>query len=113
MKPFSLLFWATACALLLCTLVLLYSFMLSPTTAYTIPHSVPPAPVAEPTSTPVPDGVDLQDALLLFDSTQPQVADNGFRRIVDYYGLTLATLDLAKLRSPMNGCTMTPALITA
>ena len=70
--------------------------MLSPTTAYTIPHSVPPAPVAEPTSTPVPDGVDLQDALLLFDSTQPQVSDNGFRRIVDYYGLTLATLDLAK-----------------
>jgi hypothetical protein len=95
LKPFSLLFWATACALLLCTLVLLYSFMLSPTTAYTTPHSVPP-PVAEPTATPVPAGVDLQDALLLFDSTQPQVADNGFRRIVDYYGLTLATLDLAK-----------------
>lgn len=40
-------------------------------------------------------GVDLYDALLLYDAGRRQISDFGFRKVVDFYGLTRADLDLA------------------
>lgn len=49
-------------------------------------------------------GVDLSDALLLYDSGRPQISDFGFRTVVDFYGLTCADVDLATI-------TLTDALL--
>ncbi len=47
-------------------------------------------------ATPAAPGRDLTDALLLYDGRRAQLSDFGFRKAVDYYGLTRAEVDLAK-----------------
>jgi len=42
-------------------------------------------------------GTELSDALLLYDSEHPQTSDWGFRKVVDFYGLTRAEVDLATI----------------
>ncbi len=57
------------------------------------PASSPPAAPPRP---PAAAGRDLTDALLLYDGGRAQAADFGFRKAVDFYGLTRAEIDLAK-----------------
>ncbi|MEO8285678.1 MAG: CARDB domain-containing protein [Chloroflexota bacterium] len=89
-------YWLALGGLAVCLLALVYSLLMIPTSAGVMHYNGLAGPQVQNTSTPLAAGTDLADVLLLVDSRQPQIAEAGFTRLVKFYGVTLATIDLSK-----------------